>query len=67
MKVLNTRWFTNSVGCIGIVKVETDYDGIKYYIGGVAGNDEATDAQYVADWGSTFPENAGDVLFGVKE
>jgi hypothetical protein len=66
MKILDTYWFTNRDDTTGIVRVETDYDGIKYYISPVSGDDERMDAQYVAEWGSTFPSNAGDVLFGVK-
>jgi hypothetical protein len=67
MKLLDTFWFTNRDGSTGIVRVETDYDGIKYYIGHVPGFNEQDDSEYIAKWGSTFPKEAGDVLFGVKE
>ncbi len=66
MKILDKMWFNG----VGIVRVQTDFDGIKYYIKGMHGmgieNTEEEDAQIVADWGSTFPNDAGDVLFGVK-
>lgn len=63
MKVLDSIWFINC----GIVKVQTEYDGIKYYIRGLQEHEWSTpehDAQYVAEWGSTFPQEVGDILFG---
>lgn len=66
MKILNARWFNG----VGIVRVEDEYEGIKYYIKGMDGmgmtNTEQEDMEYIAAWGSTFPNDAGDVLFGVK-
>jgi len=67
MKILNVRWFSNRDGCTGIARVQTDYNGIRYLIGHVDGNDEVIDSQYVADWGSTFDYAAGNTLFGVEE
>lgn len=64
MKILDMTWFTNRDGCTGIVAVEDEYEGVKYYIGHAHGLNEAQDAQYVAEWGSTFPIEAGDALFG---
>ena len=64
MKVLDSTWFINC----GIVKVLDEYEGIKYYIRGIQANEWSTpeqDAEMVANWGSTFPREAGDVLFGV--
>jgi hypothetical protein len=67
MKILDTYW-SSGRSLIGIVRVEDDYDGIGYYIAAVPNpSTEVSDAQYVADWGSTFPKEAGDVLFGIKE
>ena len=65
MKILDVLWFCGRTN-VGIVRVEDEYDGIKYYIGSppVMGNEEA-DTQFIASWGSTFPKHAGDVLFGV--
>ena len=65
MKILNSYWFNGG----GIIRVETYYDGIKYYIGTwgpLGGKDEKNDADFIAAWGNTFPKDAGDVLFGVK-
>jgi len=68
MKILDTLWFCGRT-MVGIVRVETEYEGIKYYIasppGEAKGNNEEEDIQFIADWGSTFPRHAGDVLFGV--
>lgn len=62
MKILNVMWFNK----VGIVRVEDEFDGIKYYIKDVDGLNEEADTWKVADWGSTFPKAAGDVLFGVS-
>ena len=64
MKILDTIWYINC----GIVRVEDEYEGIKYYIRGLQANEWTTpeiDARCVADWGSTFPKEVGDILFGV--
>jgi hypothetical protein len=65
MKLLDTRWFCGRTN-VGIVQVEDEYEGIKYYIAspGNTAQDEEEDAQFIADWGSTFPKDAGDILFG---
>jgi hypothetical protein len=65
MKILDTYWFNDG----GIVRVETEYDGIKYYIGTwgpLGGMDEAKDSDFIADYGNTFPNDAGDALFKVN-
>jgi hypothetical protein len=67
MKILDVRWFNS----VGIVRVEDPYEGIKYYIKQLDEDLElfGTEEQgmkYIADWGNTFPKDAGDVLFGVK-
>jgi len=65
---LSSIWFTNRDGCTGIVRTFDIEDGYKYYIGHTfPNNSEEQDAQYIADWGSTFPRIAGDALFGIKE
>jgi hypothetical protein len=46
------------------VKVLDKWDGIKYYIGHAGGYDSAHDAEQIAGWGSSFPTEAGDKLFG---
>lgn len=65
MTILDVRWFCAGHGNAGIVRVQSEYEGIKYYIGQCTGHDEEFDQQHIADWGSSFPTDAGDVLFGV--
>lgn len=63
MKVLDSTWFINC----GIVRVLDEYEGIKYYIRGLQANEWSTperDALLIAEWGSTFPKELGDILFG---
>lgn len=66
MKILGVRWFC-SHSTIGIVRVEVPFDGIKYYIGGGSGMDERVDIEHIAAFGSYFPNDAGDLLFGVNQ
>jgi hypothetical protein len=64
-KVLASVWFNPMGGaCIGIVMVETDYDGIVFYIGQGAGVNEANDEQLIAERGARFPWHVGMELFG---
>jgi hypothetical protein len=65
VKILDVRWFCGRTN-VGIVRVEDEYDGIKYYIASIEGSIPESDKQFIADWGSTFPTDAGDILFGVK-
>jgi hypothetical protein len=65
MKILDIRWFCGR-STVGVVRIQDEYDGIKYYIGTGEGHYEEADKQNIADWGSTFPTDAGDILFGVK-
>lgn len=64
MKILDVKWFCGRTN-VGIARVEDEYDGINYYIASVVGFDENDDAHFIADYGSTFPKEAGDKLFGV--
>ena len=59
-------WFCAGHGNVGIVKVDDQYDGIKYYIGACSGNSEDMDILHIAKLGSKFPKSAGDLLFGVE-
>ena len=61
--IKDVRWFTSVDACIGIVKVETQYDGVQYFIGACSGYDEEADSRWIADWGGRFPVDAGKVLF----
>ena len=63
MKILDVLWFN----LCGIVRVEDEYDGIKYYIRPIRGvQTEEQDMEDIAAYGTTFPKDAGDVLFGEK-
>ena len=64
MKILGTRWFCGRTN-VGIVRVLHEYDGIRYYIASIEGFSKAEDAEFIASWGSYFPNEAGDILFGV--
>ena len=66
MEILDVMWFCGRSN-VGIVKVNDEFEGVKYYIATAppAGFNEDTDMKFIADWGSTFPKSAGDVLFGV--
>lgn len=59
MKVLDVRWFN----AVGVVRTLDVLDNIRYYIGIGDGLDEEVDKQFIADWGSYFPKDAGDKLF----
>ena len=69
--MIEVLWFCGRSN-VGIVKVIDEWDGVKYYIGSppfmeYAPHNEDADKQWIADWGSTFPKNVGDILFGVSE
>lgn len=68
MKVIDVLWFCAGHGNVGIVKCESQYDGIKYYIGSFPGeaknHSEEEDIQWITSLGSRFPDAAGKVLFG---
>lgn len=63
MKVLDVIWFTGT-SCVGIVRCDVDYEGIRYYIGAATGMDEAVDKEHIAAWGARFPNHIGDLMFG---
>lgn len=55
-----THYFFN--GSIGIVRVDDQYDGIKYY-SGVYGDRNLKDSIYhISQWGNTFPMVGGEAL-----
>ena len=65
MKVLDSVWFTPMGGaCIGVVAVETEYDGLCFFIGQGAGVDQANDEKHIAERGAKFPFAAGVELLG---
>lgn len=55
MRVIDTLWFTNAHGTIGIITIEEDITGNrKAYIGSVSGSNEKEDTQQIIDWGNPF-------------
>lgn len=53
MKIKGVIWFTQGIGCFGIVYGETDVGNErKAYIGKVAGNDPKSDAEHIARTGT---------------
>lgn len=66
MTVVGAIWFTAAYGTVGIVRTESKYDGRQYFIGPAKGIDEEQDKELIADWGSRFPTDVGDKLFGVS-
>lgn len=64
-KILDSVWFTPMGGqCIGIVMVETEYDGVVFYIGLGAGVNQANDERLIRERGAKFPWHVGMELFG---
>ena len=71
IKIVDVRWFCGRSN-VGVVCVEDTYDEpkhVKYYIGSppmneYSPNSEWEDINWIADWGSRFPKEAGDKLFG---
>lgn len=63
-KILDVYWFCAGHGNVGIVRVDDGFE-IKYYVGQCSGIDAEKDAQWIADWGSSFPKDVGDILFKV--
>ena len=65
MEILGVIWYCAGHGNTGIVRARSEYEGVKYYVGQCSGLNEELDKQHIADWGSSFPAEAGDILFGV--
>lgn len=68
MQLIDVRWFCGRTQ-VGIVQVNEPYEGIKYYIASPPGEAKGynEDIRFIAEWGSTFPKDVGDVLFGVDD
>lgn len=65
---VDVKWFSNSTGTVGIVKVQDSITGkFKYYIGAGKGVDEGFDSKYIAEWGSHFPLEAAIAIFGAEQ
>ena len=63
MKILDVKWFCGSTN-VGVVQVMTEYSSVQYYIGSFVASTEQEDAEFIAAWGSSFPLDVGDLLFG---
>ena len=55
LELIDTMWFSNPTGQIGIILVEDEYDGLKCYIGNSDKGSFEADVTFIAEWGSTFP------------
>jgi hypothetical protein len=72
--ITGSIWFAGNE-CIGIVQIVQEHEkseyrqtgnaNFKYYIGVGQGQNEKTDASYIAEHGVPFDSRAGDVLFNV--
>lgn len=59
MKILDATWFSGSLGCIGIVAIESEPTGErKFYVGAVAGINETVDANNIAYHGAPLDAEA---------
>lgn len=66
-KVTDSIWFTPMGGAvIGIVLVETEYDGPVFYIGNGVGHSKENDEARIFERGARFPWSAGAKLFGIE-
>ena len=66
MKILDAMWFSGQ-SCVGIVRCDVPYEGIRYYIGPAMGGVEEIDKEHIAAWGARFPDKVGDTLFGIEQ
>jgi hypothetical protein len=66
MRQLDGIWYTQGMSCIGIVRVDDQVGGPRYYIGVASGEDEQADMEFIAAHGAKFSWSAGKLLFGDK-
>lgn len=66
MKFLDVLWFSGG-NTVGIVRCDVEYEGIRYYIGAANCGLEEKDIEYIMAYGARFPENIGDMLFGINK
>ena len=68
MRVLASHWFSSARGTIGVVKAfDEDTGAVCYRISPVDGFTRAVDENCVMAFGASFPEAAGEVIFGKDE
>lgn len=63
MSIVDTKWFCGRTN-VGIVMVDDPFDGVRYYISAFSPTSEQKDSEFIAAYGSSFPREVGDVLFG---
>lgn len=64
MNILDSIFFAAMGGAVtGVVMVEDDIDGIRYFIGPAIGRDQTVDETWIAEHGARFPDLAGMALF----
>jgi hypothetical protein len=63
-KIVDSTWFTNSRGTIGIVKTLESNGKYMYLMSPVSGFNQKLDEQTCAEWGSRLPDEVGIALFG---
>lgn len=63
--VIGSHWFNPMGGAlIGIVMVDTAYDGIVFYIGTGVGVSQPNDERRIMQTGARFPWHVGMQMFG---
>ena len=65
MTPLRAKWFNTKTGIIGIVFAQDDYENKDYFIGVAQGLHEPIDIANIANIGTLFPKDVGDLLFGI--
>jgi hypothetical protein len=51
LKVVDVIWITGRE-TIGLIACESEYDGMKYYMAPVTGDDLEQDIEYIKEWGT---------------
>ena len=67
MKFVDVKWYCAGHGNVGIVCMDDPHEGTVYYIGQCSGTSIELDIEHISCWGSRFPVDAGNVLFGYAE
>jgi len=65
MTPLRAKWFNTKTGIIGIVYAQDDFENKDYFIGVAQGLHEPIDIANIANIGTIFPQDVGDLLFGI--
>jgi len=65
MTPLRAKWFNTKTGIIGVVYAQDDFGNKDYFIGVAQGLHEPIDIANIANIGTLFPQEVGDLLFGV--